>query len=59
MKNTCLKIEQLSKKYYLVIKDFSVIKECSGKRLQHRLNLKGEKNKSEISGDIYGIDEYV
>lgn len=45
MKNTILKIEQLSKKYYPIIKNFSIIEEFSIKRLQYQLNLKIEKEK--------------
>jgi len=45
MKNICLKVEQITKKYYLIIKNFPVIQECLVKRLQHKLHLRLEKEK--------------
>ena len=45
MKGICLKIEQISKKYYSIIKNFPVIQECSVKRLQHKLHLRLEEEK--------------
>jgi hypothetical protein len=46
MKNTISKIEQLSQKYYPIIRNFPLIKEFSIKRLRHSFNAKVEEEKT-------------
>lgn len=50
MKNTIIKIEQLAKKYYPIIKNLSVIKECSIQRAENKLHPELEEEKSRNHG---------
>ena len=47
MKNTILKIEQLAKKYYPIIKNLSVIREGSIQRVENKLHSEKEEEKVE------------